>query len=161
MSGIAILYPGELGTALGHAIVQAGGTAITCLSGRSKATRCRAAGANFVVVPSLEELARQSDLVISLVPPTSAVETARSFAACFDFARCGSSPTAGLTFVDANSVSPLTKRRIAEILSHGGIRYLDGAFFGPAKGIGRESVLALSRPNPASPRGNCRGARCG
>jgi len=146
MSGIGILYPGELGVALGRAIVQAGGTAITCLSGRSKATQCRAAAANFVVVPSLKEVARQSELVISLVPPASAVETARSFAACFDFARCGSGPTAGLTFIDANSVSPLTKRRIAEILSHGGIRCLDGVFFGPAKGIGRDNVLALSGP---------------
>jgi 3-hydroxyisobutyrate dehydrogenase-like beta-hydroxyacid dehydrogenase len=144
MSGIGILYPGELGAALGRAIVQAGGTAVTCLADRSKATQSRATAANFVVVQSLEELARKCDLVISLVPPASAVEAARCFAACFDSARCGRNPTAGLTFVDANSVSPLTKRRIAEILSHGGICCLDGAFFGPASRIGRDSVLALS-----------------
>jgi hypothetical protein len=50
------------------------------------------------------------------------------------------------TFVDLNSVSPQTKERIAEVLSHRGIRCLDGAFFGPAKGIGRDNVLALSGP---------------
>lgn len=146
MNRIAILYPGGLGAALGRAILQAGGTAITCLYGRSEATRSRAAAANFVVVPSLEEVARSSDLVISLVPPDSAVETARYFASCADPGRYRSGSTTRPTFMDGNSVSPQTKQRITEILSRVGIRCLDGAFFGPANRIGRDNVLALSGP---------------
>src|ERR1700730_17827039 len=94
MSRIAILYPGELGAPLGRAVVEAGGVAITCLFGRSEATRGRTTAAQFSVVPSLEEVARQSDLVISLVPPTSAVEIACSFAASVDSARCRGGPPA-------------------------------------------------------------------
>ncbi len=146
MSPIGILYPGGLGAALGLAIVRSGGTAITCLSGRSDATHSRAAAADFMVVPSLEEVARRSELVISAVPPSSAVEVARSFAACLGPAERGSGTTAGPAFVDANSVSPRTKQRITEILSHAGIRCLDGAFFGPANRVGCENVLALSGP---------------
>src|SRR6266851_5910950 len=109
MSRIAVLYPGGLGAALGRAIVRAGGTAITCLSGRSEATRHRAVAANFVVLQSLEEVARQSELVISLVSPTSALEAARCFADKVGFWRCASTNPRPI-FVDLNSVSPQTKR---------------------------------------------------
>jgi 3-hydroxyisobutyrate dehydrogenase-like beta-hydroxyacid dehydrogenase len=146
MSRIAILYPGELGAQLGRAVVQAGGVAITCLFGRSEATRGRTTAAQFSVVPSLEEIARQSELVISLVPPTSAVEIACSFAASVDLARCRGGAPAEPTFLDANSVSPQTKQRIAQTLSRAGIHCLDGAFFGPANRVGPENVLALSGP---------------
>jgi L-threonate 2-dehydrogenase len=146
MNGIAILYPGELGAALGRAIVQAGGAAITCLTGRSEATRARAAANGFAVVPSLDEIAQRSQIVISLVSPSSAVETAQSFATCVEWTRPHSDLATRPTFVDLNTVSPQTKERIANILSHAGIRCLDGAFFGPAKAIGRDNVLALSGP---------------
>jgi 3-hydroxyisobutyrate dehydrogenase-like beta-hydroxyacid dehydrogenase len=148
MKPIGILYPGEQGAAFGRAVMQAGGTIITCLSDRSGATAARATAAAFVVVPSLEEVARRSDLVISMVPPTSAVEVARSFAACVSLAQCRGH-TVRPTFVDANSASPRTKQRIAEILSHVGINCLDGAFFGPANRIGHETVFALSGPDAA------------
>jgi putative dehydrogenase len=148
MNPIGILYPGEQGTAFGRAVMHTGGTVITCLSGRSSATADRAAAAAFIVAPSLEEVARWSDLVISVVPPTSAVEVARSFAACASLTQC-SGRTVRPTFVDANSVSPRTKQRIAAILSDVGINCLDGAFFGPANRIGHENVLALSGPDAA------------
>jgi L-threonate 2-dehydrogenase len=146
MSRIAILYPGGLGAALGRTIADAGGTAITCLSGRSEATRDRAIAADFLVLPSLEDVARQSDLVISLVPPTSAVEVARGFAACTNRDRGNRPAVTGPTFVDGNSVSPHTKQHIAEILCAAGARFLDAAFFGPANQIGRDNLLALSGP---------------
>jgi 3-hydroxyisobutyrate dehydrogenase-like beta-hydroxyacid dehydrogenase len=146
MSGIGILYPGALGAALGRAIVEAGGTAITCLAGRSAATRRRAEAARFVAVPSLGLIASQSELVISLVPPTKAVETARCFAECFESARRNGCPMPELSFIDANSVSPRTKLQVAEILSQVGMRCLDGTFFGPANCVGPENVLLLSGP---------------
>lgn len=146
MSPIGILYPGELGAAFGRRVMQAGGTAITCLAGRSAATADRAAAAAFMVVPSLKQLTQQTDLVISVVPPASAVEVARSFATCAGMSCTFRGRTAQPTFVDANSASPQTKQQIAEILSHAGIRCLDGAFFGPANRLGRENVLALSGP---------------
>ncbi|HVB83070.1 MAG TPA: hypothetical protein VNE82_24365 [Candidatus Binataceae bacterium] len=142
MNRIAILYPGGMGAALGHAVGRAGGMAITCLSGRSEATRYRACDADFVVVASLEQVIRQSEIVISLVPPASAVETARRFIACCELT--GSYPPDPPTFVEANSLSPRTKQRIAELLSHAGIPCVDGAFFGPANQVGRDNVLALS-----------------
>ncbi len=146
MSPIGVLYPGALGAAFGRAVAQSGGTVITCLSGRSRATVDRAAAASFTIVPSLEQVAWRSDLVVSVVPPTSAVEVACSFAACTALNHCDRDPSTRPTFVDANSASPRTKRRVAKILSDAGIPCLDGAFFGPADRVGHENVLALSGP---------------
>jgi 3-hydroxyisobutyrate dehydrogenase-like beta-hydroxyacid dehydrogenase len=139
---IGVLYPGELGAAFGHAIVKAGGTAITCLAGRSAATVSRAAAASFMIMPSLEEVARLSDIVISAVPASSAIEVARSFAECL--ANCGARRGEPLIFVDANSVAPRSKLRIGDLLRKEGVPYVDGAFFGPANRIGHDTVFALS-----------------
>jgi 3-hydroxyisobutyrate dehydrogenase-like beta-hydroxyacid dehydrogenase len=95
---------------------------------------------------SLEEVARRCELVISLVTPTSAIETARRFAAGFDWTRGGNGGSMRPMFIDANSASPRTKQCISEILSHAGICTLDGAFFGPANQLGADNVLALSGP---------------
>jgi 3-hydroxyisobutyrate dehydrogenase-like beta-hydroxyacid dehydrogenase len=145
MSRIAILYPGGLGAVLGRALIEAGDTAITCLSERSETTRRRALSNGFAVVPSLGEVARQSEIVISLVPPGAALETASRFAHSLEATRnlAGVLPI----FVDANSVAPQTKLRIAEILAEVGVRCLDGAFFGPTNELGHNNLLALSGPD--------------
>jgi 3-hydroxyisobutyrate dehydrogenase-like beta-hydroxyacid dehydrogenase len=149
MSRIAILYPGGLGAVLGRAFIQAGNEAITCLDGRSEVTRQRAVAAGFRLVPSLGEVAESSDLVISLVPPAGAVETARRFAACIaDGRRCCTLATRPM-FLDANSVSPQTKQRVAKIVSDAGARCVDGAFFGPTNQLGPDNLLALSGPDSA------------
>ena len=143
---IGILYPGGLGATLGKAIVQLGGTVITCLDGRSNATRDRTAGAGIVVVPSLEELVRKSELIISLVPPDAAATVANSIARC----RTGDPPANNTTtppiYIEANSISPQGKRCIAQTLAHAGISCIDGAFFGPTNSVCRDNVLVVSGP---------------
>ena len=143
VSRVGVLHPGALGGALGKAVAEAGDISIACLNGRSATTRERALAANFVVVPSLEELTRDSDIVISLVPPARAVEVALCFVASSD--RCANDARMA-TFVDANSVGARTKKHIADILSTVGVSCLDGAFLGPANRIGTENVMLLSGP---------------
>jgi 3-hydroxyisobutyrate dehydrogenase-like beta-hydroxyacid dehydrogenase len=143
---IGILYPGGLGTALGKAIAQAGGTAITCLDGRSKDTRDRAAVAGFVVVPSLEDVLRQSELIISLVPADAAAGVANSIAHCRNDNPPANNATANPIYIEANSISPHSKRCIAQTLSHAGISCIDGAFFGPTNSVCPDNVFVLSGP---------------
>jgi 3-hydroxyisobutyrate dehydrogenase-like beta-hydroxyacid dehydrogenase len=142
MNRVTVLYPGALGAALGKAIFGAGDTPITCLCGRSATTRERALAANFAVAASLEEVAQSSDIVVSLVPPASAMEAARRFAACVhnQFAGNGARPV----YIEANSVAARTKKDIAGILSNAGIVCCDAAFLGPANRIGPENVMLLS-----------------
>lgn len=141
MNEVGILYPGALGSALGRRVTEAGGTPVTCLSGRSVATCKRAAAEAFSVTSSLGELARRVDLVVSLVPPHFAVEVARNFV------RDVRPTWVGLpVFVDANSACPRQKRQIARILSDARLACVDAAFFGPANQIGPDNLLVLSGP---------------
>ena len=127
---VGILYPGGLGAVLGKAIALAGDTVITCLDGRSKFTRDRTAAAGFVVVPSLEDVLRESDLIISLVPASAAAEVATSIARCRTGSPLANNTTAGPIYIEANSISPHSKRSIAQVLADAGISCIDGAFFG-------------------------------
>src|SRR2546426_249199 len=141
MSRIAILYPGALGAALGKAIGAAGDRAITCLSGRSAMTRQRALAARFTLFPSVADVARCSEIIVSLVSPNSALMVANQFAT---LAANQLGENTRPIFIEANSVTPGTKKQIAEMLSSEGIACLDGAFLGPANRVGKENVLLLS-----------------
>jgi 3-hydroxyisobutyrate dehydrogenase-like beta-hydroxyacid dehydrogenase len=79
--------------------------------GRSEATRRRAAG--FTDVGSVAELARSSDIVLSICPPAIAEDVAEKVFAA----------GVGGVFVDANAVSPARMGRIASL----GDRVVDGS----------------------------------
>ncbi len=147
MRRIAILYPGGLGSALGRAFVGVGHGVLTFVADRSEATRSRALAAGFQVAASLTEIARESDVIVSLVPPGAAIETARSLGACLADNGVSTRMARRPVFVEGNSVAPRTKLRIARILSQCGVRCVDGAFFGPANRVGRENLLGLSGPD--------------
>lgn len=146
MRRIGILHAGRLGAALGQAIVRSGGTTITCVDGRSEATRDRAVAAGCLIVPSLEEVVARSDIVLSLVTPASAIETARNVAISaerlYNLDRRIMLPI----FMDCNSIAPRTKQEVVRSLSSAGICGLDGTFLGPANEVGPENVLAVSGP---------------
>ncbi len=144
MSRIGILYPGGLGATLGRAIAQTGGTPITCISDRSEATKNRAIESGFTILPSLEELVQECDLLISVVVPAAALQVAESLAKAVDAVQRLNCSTYGLLFVEANSISPQSKKRISDILSQRNIRCIDAAYFGPNNRIGQKNVLALS-----------------
>ena len=78
---IAIISPGELGSAVGGVLRENGFEALACLSGRSALTRERALAAGFRDVPTLEALLEEADLVLSIMPPACAVDAAREVAA--------------------------------------------------------------------------------
>jgi Domain of unknown function (DUF1932) len=127
---VGLLFPGEMGAAVGNAIR---GEVLWASDGRSEATVRRAAA--FTDVGSVPELVRSSDVVLSICPPAIAEEVAEQvFAEGFE----------GL-FVEANAISPARMRRIADL----GPRVLDGSIIS-AKGInlyaagdGTEELVAL------------------
>ncbi len=112
---IGLLYPGEMGAAVGSA---AKGEVIWASEGRSVATAGRAAG--FTDVGSVAALVEASDIVLSICPPAIAEETADEvYRLGFD----------GI-YVEANAISPERMRRIAEL----GPRIVDGSIIA-ASGI--------------------------
>ena len=77
---VAILSPGEMGAAVGNVLRESGLEVLTCLKGRSEATRRRAIQSEFATVSDYEDLARRSDLILSILVPAEATDVAKTVA---------------------------------------------------------------------------------
>ena len=112
---VGLLHPGEMGAAVGRAVLA---EVVWASDGRSEATRQRAAG--FKDVGSVDELVRSSEIVLSICPPAIAEDVARQV---FDLGFDG-------IYVEANAISPERMRRIATLRP----RVVDGSIIA-ASGI--------------------------
>lgn len=115
MSRVVILHPGEMGAAVGAALLEVGGDVCWLPTSRSTETRNRATENGLRPVTGLGGV----DIVISVCPPAHALDVARSVAGF------------GGLFVDANAVSPQTAAEVAGIVTAGGAAYVDGGIIGP------------------------------
>jgi 3-hydroxyisobutyrate dehydrogenase-like beta-hydroxyacid dehydrogenase len=103
VTSVGLLFPGEMGAAVGAA---AQADVLWASDGRSEATRARAVAAGLRDVRTLDALVAASEIVLSICPPGIAEEVAHSVAdAGFD----------GL-YVEANAIAPARAERIAQRL---------------------------------------------
>ena len=109
---VGLLHPGEMGASVGRVLQANGHEVVWASSGRSDATRERAR--SFRDAGTVEELARQVEVVLSICPPHGAVDVARSVRG-FD----------GI-YVDANAISPMRAQEVAALQR----RYVDGGIVG-------------------------------
>jgi 3-hydroxyisobutyrate dehydrogenase-like beta-hydroxyacid dehydrogenase len=109
-----------------------GRTVLWASSGRSVETTQRAEEAGLRDVGAVEELAKSSDIVVSVCPPHGALAVAESVAG-FD----------GI-YVDANAISPMTARQIASVVEDGGGQFVDGGIVGPPPREGVPTRVYLS-----------------
>ena len=98
---------------------------VTCLAGRSPASRERARAAGFDDLPDLEALVRASDVILSIVPPAVAGALADQVAAAIR------ATGASVLYADCNAVAPSTVRGIAATLTGAGARFADAGIIGP------------------------------
>jgi 3-hydroxyisobutyrate dehydrogenase-like beta-hydroxyacid dehydrogenase len=118
---VGLLHPGEMGVTVGVAALENTQRVIWASEGRSPATRERAERAGLRDAGDLPSLVDESEVILSVCPPSSAVEQAREVAARgFD----------GI-YVDANAVSPQTARVIAAAFGEGPVEIVDGGIIGP------------------------------
>jgi 3-hydroxyisobutyrate dehydrogenase-like beta-hydroxyacid dehydrogenase len=125
---IGLIHPGEMGAAFGAALTAAGETVLWASAGRSAETAERAAQGGLEDVGTVDELARQSDIILSICPPGSATEVARSVGAFEEL------------YIDANAIAPATARAISTLVP----RYVDGGIIGPAPVRSGQTRLYLS-----------------
>jgi 3-hydroxyisobutyrate dehydrogenase-like beta-hydroxyacid dehydrogenase len=122
---VGLLHPGEMGSAIGAALQSVGHDVVWASAGRSEATRSRAA--MFRDLGSVEAVAGEAQVVLSICPPHAALETARAVAG-------------GGLYVDANAISPARAREIAALQP----RFVDGGIVGPPPRAAGETRLYLS-----------------
>jgi 3-hydroxyisobutyrate dehydrogenase-like beta-hydroxyacid dehydrogenase len=109
------------------------GETVWCSDGRSPATRQRAVDAGMTEVRSVEEMTERADLIVSICPPSAAVDVADAVAAGrFD----------GI-YADFNAIAPATVRRIGERFE----RFVDGGIIGPPATVPGTTRLYLSGPH--------------
>jgi 3-hydroxyisobutyrate dehydrogenase-like beta-hydroxyacid dehydrogenase len=121
---IALLHPGQMGAAIGAALVEAGKPVHWASAGRTQETQVRASAARLVDDGDVVTLLGRSDLVLSVCPPHAALDVASQVAAATKDKR-------GWIYLDANAVAPATACRVARVVEDAGARYVDGGIIGP------------------------------
>jgi 3-hydroxyisobutyrate dehydrogenase-like beta-hydroxyacid dehydrogenase len=135
---IAIIAPGEMGSAVGRSLRAGGARIVTSLTGRSATSIARAERVGFAVVESDDRLVADADMLLSIVPPGEAVRVTERLAAALQRAR--RKPIV----VDCNAVAPVTAVRIGAALAATGCPYVDAGIIGPPPAPGLRTVFYVS-----------------
>ena len=126
---VAVLSPGDMGSAVAIALKANGFTLITSLSGRSERTKSLAAEAGIEDVGTLSDVATSADLILSILVPSQAESLAREVASAI------SAVGKPVAFADCNAVSPETAKRMATVIDSAGGRFIDAGIIGsPPRG---------------------------
>src|SRR5215472_14911422 len=105
-----------MGAGVGRRLRASGLRVVTTLAGRGERTRERAAAVGMEDVGSLPAVVREADVLLSILPPGSALTLAEAVGR-----------DAGPLYVDCNAISPATARAIGAVV---GDRYVDAGIIG-------------------------------
>jgi 3-hydroxyisobutyrate dehydrogenase-like beta-hydroxyacid dehydrogenase len=149
---VAVIGTGDMGAAVGGALVRAGYRVITAGEGRSAASRELAAGAGIEDVGSLAAVVQSAALLLSIVPPAAALGLATAAVAAMR--TTGARPA----FADCNAIAPATVRAVGATVAPTGAAFVDVGIVGRGpkpggertrfyvSGAARRAVLDLRVP---------------
>ncbi len=143
MQTIAMLMPGDMGHAVGRALREHGHDVITCLDGRSDHTRELAANGGLRDVGNLAAAIAEADLILSILPPSAALDQAEHVAQAMKTA--GKTPT----YVDCNAIAPKTAIAVGKVITEAGAKFIDAGIIGRAPGHGAPPRFYTSGPDHA------------
>lgn len=131
---IGILHPGEMGVSLAASAQRSGHPVLWASSGRSDATRTRAAEFGLHDAHTIEGVGARSEIMVGICPPHAAEALAREV---LDARFEG-------VYVDANAIAPERARGLARTLADEGVELVDGAVIGPPAWTPGTTCLYLS-----------------
>jgi 3-hydroxyisobutyrate dehydrogenase-like beta-hydroxyacid dehydrogenase len=140
---IGVLYPGEMGASLAALLRRRGHTVLTTLAGRGERTARQCHDAEVTVLPSLADVVRAADVVISVVPPAAAEDVAAAYCE-----HASLSPADAL-YVDLNAIRPELAETLASRLTACRRGFVDAAVNGLANNLTTTATLYLSGPRAA------------
>ena len=133
MAKVLMLHPGEMGSSVASALLDADHEVFWVSEGRSNNTRQRSEKLGLQDITDLVTAVEKSEFVISICPPEYAGAVAE---AVIETGYEG-------TYVDANAVSPATSLAIGDLV---GENYVDGGIIGPpAWNTGRTRMYLSGR----------------
>ncbi|MBI2917946.1 MAG: NAD(P)-dependent oxidoreductase [Chloroflexi bacterium] len=139
---VGLFSPGEMGSNVARVLRKQGLEVVTCLHGRSPRTRRLAAQAGLRELSSVAEVARQADLVLSIVVPAAARSVAAEVARGMTEAK-----RLGLLFADCNSIAPSTALAIEKTIAGAGGRFVDASIIGSAQHVEGRATFYASGPD--------------
>ncbi|POS80890.1 6-phosphogluconate dehydrogenase [Diaporthe helianthi] len=127
LATVGILSLGDMGSGIAKLLVAKGFSVVTNGSGRSKETLERAQGAGATNLPTDTDLVKQCDVILSVVPPRDAEETAQRIIDAIQFIT-----KEQLYFADMNAVAPSTIKAISKTIQRAQvpITLIDGSILG-------------------------------
>ena len=135
---IGLLHPGQMGSAVGRVLAGAGHRVLWVSADRSPVSCERAAAAGLEDAGSLQALAAQAEVILSICPPHAASAVAEQVAA------------AGFTgiYADCNAISPRRTRAVEATIAGAGATCVDGGIVGgpPAGGPSASGPSASGPP---------------
>jgi putative dehydrogenase len=143
LNTIAILMPGDMGHAVGRAFREHGYNVITCLKGRGEKTHTRMVRAGLKDVGTMAALVDDADLILSILPPASALGQARLAAQAMKV------QDKRPIYVDCNAISPETAIAVGRVISEAGATFIDSGIIGPPPGRGSVPRFYVSGPECA------------
>ncbi|MBT3307083.1 MAG: NAD(P)-dependent oxidoreductase [Alphaproteobacteria bacterium] len=139
---VAVLMPGDMGHATGRVLAGHGVEPITCLAGRSERTKALAQAAGFRDVETLDAVVEQASLILSILPPASALSLAGDVSQAM--ARTGAKPV----YVDCNAISPETAKAVGATITEAGAPFIDAGIIGlKPDGVGPGPRFYVSGPD--------------
>ena len=148
---IGVMSPGSMGQAIAQQLKRNGFAVYTALEGRSERSRALAAEVGIADLGTLDQLAAQCDLILSIMNPGAALEFAQALAPAIE--RAGTQPLV----VECNAIAPTTMQTVHAVITATGARCLDAGMLSPppvggahgrlfVSGPGAEALMALATP---------------
>ena len=119
---IGLIGLGEMGSEIGRYLAMNDLEVISVYEGRSEISKKRASKYKIRDAGSIEQFCKISDLVISIIPPDKALETANLYTSYKN--------KDGQIYCDLNAISTITAKKIKLLLDEKKIDYVDGAIMG-------------------------------
>ena len=136
IKNIAILSPGDMGSAVGKALILNGYSVYTNLDKRSTRTIKLSEDAG-IITASLPDILSKCEVILSILVPSEALGLAT------EISKYSSTDTAPY-YVDCNATSPITKKTISKIINKSGMKFIDGGIIGPPPRNGQITRLYIS-----------------
>ena len=136
---VAILSTGEMGHAIGRVLRHHGCRVITSLAGRSARTAELAKAAGVEDVGSLDEVVRQAEMILSVMPSASAPGIGDEIAR----------RAFGGLFGECNALAPEQAKAICQRVAAAGARVADVGIVGAPPTIGKSPRFYASGPGAA------------
>jgi 3-hydroxyisobutyrate dehydrogenase-like beta-hydroxyacid dehydrogenase len=137
---VGILYCGDMGSAVGRLLRKAGLRVVTTCQGRSLRTREQARSSGIEILPGLDEVLAQSNVIFSLVLPAAAIDLAEKYVALHQTHMKNS------IFIEANSIGLDKLEQIECLMAKHDISFVDAAIHGTANQLEDIGVLYVSGP---------------